>query len=128
MREKEFLNAYRFHMTKVQEELNLLKSRASENELKTKQQEKINNLEMQINKYRNDCSNIMRYVNMQKQLIADLNLRKRELREDEDFLETQIAETQVAKVQTRVDIAKKHHECEEQNFLNQSTVREIHTL
>jgi len=29
----------------------------------------------------------MRYVNMQKQLISDYNLRKRELREDEDFLE-----------------------------------------
>ena len=105
-----------------------MKASASENELKTKQQEKIHNLDMQIDKYRNDCSNIMRYVNMQKQLIADLTLRKRELREDEEFLEMQIAETRVAKVQTRVDIAKKHKECEQQNFLNQSTVREINAL
>ena len=43
-REKEFLNAYRFHMTKVQEELNVLKARANEHELKKKQAEKIYSL------------------------------------------------------------------------------------
>jgi hypothetical protein len=36
--EKEFLNAYRFHMMKVQDELNTLKARANESELKAKQE------------------------------------------------------------------------------------------
>lgn len=127
-REREFLNAYRFHMVKVQEELNALKARTNETELKARQQAKIHSLEVEINKYRNDCSNIMKFVNMQKQLIADFTLRKRELRDDEDFLEIAIGEARVAKAQTRIDITKKHKECEEQNFLNQSTVREIHAM
>jgi hypothetical protein len=96
-REQEFLNAYRYHMTKVQEELNVLKARANESELKQKQAEKMYSLEVQINRYRNDCSNIMRFVNMQKQLIADFTMRRRELAEDEDFLEEQIAEARVNK-------------------------------
>jgi len=86
-RERDFLNAYRFHMVRVQDELNALKAKANEKELKSRQHQKIHSLEVEINKYRNDCSNIMRYVNMQKQLIADYTLRKRELRDDEDFLD-----------------------------------------
>ena len=38
-REKEFLNAYRHHMTQVQKELNVLKARANESELKQRQAE-----------------------------------------------------------------------------------------
>jgi len=43
--EKDFLQAYRFHMLKVQEELTTLKQRANEAQLKAKQEEKIQNLE-----------------------------------------------------------------------------------
>lgn len=32
----------------------------------------------------------MKYCNMQKQLIADYKLRKRELVEDEEFLESEV--------------------------------------
>ena len=77
-------------MMKVQEELNTLKARANESELKAKQQEKIHTLESKIEKFRNDCTNIMKYCNMQKQLIADYKLRKRELVEDEEFLESEV--------------------------------------
>ena len=92
-------------MMKVQEELNTLKARANENELKAKQQEKIHNLEIQINKFRNDCTNVMKYCNMQKQLIADYTLRKRELREDEEFLELAATENKVDKSKTKIEIS-----------------------
>jgi hypothetical protein len=115
-------------MMKVQEELNTLKARANESELKAKQEQKIRNLESQINKYKNDCSNIMRYVNMQKQLIADYTLRKRELREDEEFLEYASAQTRMEKAKVKVDITQEHAKCEQQSFLNLSVVREIHSL
>ena len=70
----------------------------------------------------------MHYVNMQKQLIADYTLRKRELNEDEDFLESQLAESRVTKAQTRVNIYKKQGECNQQNHVNQTMVRDIHQL
>lgn len=89
--EKDFLKAYRFHMLKVQEELSTLKQRANEKELKNKQDKKITALEQEISKYRDDCSSIMKYCQMQKQLIADYTLRRRELREDEVHLETEVA-------------------------------------
>ena len=54
----------------------------------------------------------MRFVNMQKQLIADYTLRKQELRDDEEFLENAIGEARVTKAQTRIDITKKNKECE----------------
>ena len=68
----------------------------------------------------------MHYVNMQKQLIADYTLRKRELNEDDDFLEAQIAEARVVKAQTRVNIQKQQSQCQQTNHLNQTIVREIH--
>ena len=114
--EKDFLQAYRFHMLKVQEELTTLKQRANEAQLKAKQEEKIQNLETQIAKFRNDCTNIMKYCSMQKQLIADFSLRKRELREDEEFLETEVAESKVQKHKLKLAISKTHNECETQNF------------
>ena len=64
--EKDFLKAYRFHMLKVQEELSTLKQRANEKELKNKQDKKIAALEQEISKYRDDCSSIMKYCQMQK--------------------------------------------------------------
>ena len=78
-------------MLKVQEELSTLKLRANEKELKNKQDKKIAALEQEISKYRDDCSSIMKYCQMQKQLIADYTLRRRELREDEVHLETEVA-------------------------------------
>ena len=53
-------------MLKVQEELSTLKQRANEKELKNKQEKKIAALEQEISKYRDDCSSIMKYAQMQK--------------------------------------------------------------
>lgn len=45
------------------------------------------NLEKEMNRYRTDCMNIMKYCNMQKQLIKDLDDKTQEYEEDKDFLE-----------------------------------------
>jgi hypothetical protein len=49
---------------------------------------------------------------MQKQLIADFNLRKKELREDEDFLESHATENKVDKGRVKIAISQTHNDCE----------------
>ena len=104
--EKEFLKAYRVQMLKVQDELTQLRQRANEKELQSKQELKISALEKEIAKYRNDCEAIMKYTGMQKQLIADYTLRRRELREDEIYLETEVTQSKVDKIRLKIALSK----------------------
>jgi len=104
--ERDFLKAYRVQMLKVQDELAQLRQRANEKELQSKQEKKITALEKEIAKFRNDCAAILKYNSMQKQLISDYALRKRELREDEEHLETEITQCKVDKIRLKIALAK----------------------
>ena len=100
--EKDFLKAYRVQMLKVQDELALLRARANEKELQSKQEKKISALEQEIAKYRNDCESIMKYCSMQKQLIGDYTLRRRELREDEVYMESEVTQSKVDRIKLKL--------------------------
>ena len=104
--EKDFLKAYRVQMLKVQDELSQLRQRANEKELQSKQEKKITALEQEIAKYRNDCESIMKYCSMQKQLIGDYTLRRRELREDEIYMETEVTQGKLDHVKLRIALNK----------------------
>ena len=44
----------------------------------------------------------MKYCSMQKQLIADYTLRRRELREDEIYMETEVTQSKVDKIKLKL--------------------------
>ena len=83
-----------------------LRQRANEKELQSKQEKKITALEQEIAKYRNDCESIMKYCSMQKQLIGDYTLRRRELREDEIYMETEVTQGKLDHVKLRIALNK----------------------
>ena len=49
---------------------------------------------------------------MQKQLIADYTLRRRELREDEVHLETEVAQAKVDKIKMKIALSDMQNKCE----------------
>ena len=116
--EKDFLKAYRVQMLNVQDELSMLRARANEKELQSKQEKKISALEQEIAKYRNDCESIMKYNSMQKQLIGDYTLRRRELREDEVYMETEVTQSKVDKIKLKLALTEEQDQCEAINFAN----------
>ena len=92
---------------------------------------KISALEKEIAKYRNDCEAIMKYTGMQKQLIADYTLRRRELREDEIYLETEVTQAKVDKIRLKIALSKEQDKCEAINFANATaaeTLSNMHDL
>ena len=129
--EKDFLKAYRVQMLKVQDELSQLRARANEKELQSKQEKKISALEQEIAKYRNDCEAIMKYCSMQKQLIGDYTLRRRELREDEVYMETEVTQSKVDRIKLKLSLGEEQNSCEAINFANASAsevLAEMHQL
>ena len=103
-------------MLKVQEELAELRNRANEKELQAKQEQKIASLEQEIAKYRHDCESIMKYSGMQKQLLADYTLRKREYRDDQVYMETEVAQGKVDKLRLKISLAEEQNKCEAATF------------
>lgn len=73
-----------------------------------------------MRKYRTDCMNLMKYCNMQKQLIADFNLRKRELEDDQDFLDTELVQAKVDHFKLKIGLSETHNMCEAQSMQNQT--------
>ena len=47
-------------------------------------------------------------------------MRRRELREDEQYLETEVAQAKVDKIKIKMALSETHNKCEAQNFQNQS--------
>ena len=66
--EKDFLAAYRKHMIAVQQELTALKQKGTETELQLKQDKR-------IGKFKEDCTNIMKYCSLQKKIIEQKSLQ-----------------------------------------------------
>ena len=60
----------------------------------------------------------MIYCSMQKQLIADYTLRRRELREDEAYMETEVTQGQVDKIKLRLALNAEQSKCETINLAN----------
>jgi len=105
-----------------------LKQKANEKELKIKQEKKIAGLEQQIARYRIDCMNIMKYCNMQKQLLADYALRKRELVEDEDFLDNEVTQAKVDGFKLKINLTETHQNCEAHTFQNATAQEELQEI
>lgn len=105
-------------MLKVQDELSMLRQRANEKELQSKQEKKISALEQEISKYRNDCEAIMKYCSMQKQLIGDYTLRRRELREDEIYMESEVTQGKLDRIKLKLALSKEQDKCEAINYAN----------
>ena len=126
--EKDFLGAYRYHMVKVQSELTELKGRANEKQLQQKQDERIQKLEQDLSQYKGDCLKIMKYVAQQKQMIGDLTLKRREMREDEHFLAEQLMEFKVQSYKMKLNLADTHNQCKELTAQNQSAQEELEAI
>ena len=62
----------------------------------------------------------MKYCSMQKQLIADYTLRRRELREDEAYMETEVTQSKVDNIKLKLALNDEQANCEAINFANAS--------
>jgi len=60
----------------------------------------------------------MKYCSMQKQLVGDYTLRRRELREDEAYMETEVTQSKVDRVKLRLALNSEQNNCEAINFAN----------
>jgi hypothetical protein len=70
--------------------------------LKLKQDSRMMTLEKEMVRYRTDCMNIMKYCNMQKQLVTDFSGQVVERLEDRDFLDTELAQTKVDNIKLKL--------------------------
>ena len=70
----------------------------------------------------------MKYTSMQKQLIADYTLRRRELREDEIYLETEVTQAKVDKIRLKIALNKEQDNCEAINFANATAAETLSHL
>ncbi len=68
--EKDFLSAYRGHMIKVQKELNYLRRKAKEQEIKLKKDERINNLQKSLDWFRKEALKLGKTCEYQKKEIG----------------------------------------------------------
>ncbi len=68
--EKDFLSAYRGHMIKVQKELNYLRRKAKEQEIKLKKDERINNLQKSLDWFRKAALKLGKTCEYQKKEIG----------------------------------------------------------
>lgn len=57
---------------------------------------------------------------MQKQLIGDYTLRRRELREDEIYMETEVTQSKVDRIKLKLSLGEEQNNCEAINFANAS--------
>ena len=112
-------------MLKVQEELSTLRERANERELQAKQERKIATLEKEVGRYRTDCEALMKYTSMQKQLIRDYTQRRKELRDDETYYQTEVAQSNVDKLRLKVALTETQYKCEALGVLNQSANQQL---
>ena len=62
----------------------------------------------------------MKYCQMQKQLIGDYTLRRRELREDEIYMESEVTQSKVDKIKLKLALNEEQNKCEAINFANAS--------
>ena len=62
----------------------------------------------------------MKYCSMQKQLIGDYTLRRRELREDEIYMETEVTQSKVDRIKLKLSLGEEQNNCEAINFANAS--------
>mgnify|MGYP000032362640 CR=1 FL=1 len=67
----------------------------------------------------------MKYCAMQTQMMADLSLKRRELREDEQFLSDELLQHKVDNYNLKVNLGKTHNECKRQTEENQGTQEEL---
>ena len=126
--EKDFLAAYRKHMIAVQKELTDLKNKGTETELQLKQDKKIAHLEKQINQYKEDCTNIMKYCRLQQKVLTQLKTEQRALADDDTFLGEQINESKIDTYNLKVKLADIHNQCKEQNNQNVLVQDELQNL
>ncbi|CDW88794.1 UNKNOWN [Stylonychia lemnae] len=123
--EKDFLTAYRYHMLKVQKELVTMKQKANENELKTQQESRINDLEKETNKYRSLCVQLRQKCDQQEKRLEQLRQFIDELEDDRKFLDYEIRDSRLQNKMLKITLSKQHNQCEEINILNQTTREEI---
>ena len=85
--EKDFLMAYRFHMLKVQNELMNLRKKASEQELKAVQDNKLADLDKKAQIIQDQCMDYRKHCDEQETLIKKLNFEKQIMIDDSEFLD-----------------------------------------
>ena len=71
----------------------------------------------------------MKYCSMQKQLIGDYTLRRRELREDEIYMESEVTQSKLDRIKLKLALNKEQDKCEAINYANASaseTLVELH--
>ncbi len=61
---------------------------------------------------------LMKYCNLQKQKITDMNSKRKELREDQSFLDEEQLIAKVDNGKIKEKIAHLHNECKDQTFKN----------
>ena len=67
----------------------------------------------------------MKYSTMQKQILADYTLRKREYREDQVYMETEVAQGKVDKLKLKIRLAEEQNKCEAVTFQNQGASKQL---
>ena len=70
----------------------------------------------------------MKYCSMQKQLIADYTLRRRELSEDEVYMESEVTQSKVDKIKLKLSLSKLQDNCEAINFANANAAETLSVM
>ena len=109
--ERDFLAAYRKHMIAVQRELQDLKAKGTETELQFRQNQRVMQLQKMIHRYREDCTNIMKYCTLQQKAIDSKQDEEGKLKYDSYFLDEQLMECKVENYKLKVKLADKMNEC-----------------
>ena len=88
--EKDFLAAYRGHMTKVQKELEFYKEKTSDQEFKLRKDEHIQKIEKSLEWFREEALNLGKQMNQYKSEAVKWKARNKNLEYDNAFFEKQI--------------------------------------
>jgi TPP-dependent indolepyruvate ferredoxin oxidoreductase alpha subunit len=88
--EKDFLSAYKAHMSRVREELITLRDKAEKADQKNKSDQKLNTLENQLEWFREEAVRLGDVCNNQQKEIEKWRAKAEALEEDRKFLEQQI--------------------------------------
>lgn len=88
--EKDFLHAYQLHMVKIEKELQLLKSKAAEQDNKLHQDTRIVQLDAQLNWFKQEFENQMKIKESNSAQITKLNLDIKSMTEDTRLMRNEV--------------------------------------
>lgn len=70
----------------------------------------------------------MKYTSAQKQLLGDYTLRRRELREDELYMEAEVTQSKVDKIKLKIALSKEQDNCEAINYANANAAETLSVM